>query len=100
MQAPLLISKKILFPVAIFGLVFSFITLTFDVAPLGLPSEAGAFLTYLAVLCSFATVLILIVDVFKNNLHARYLWTLAFLLTGCFAGLYYLLNREKLVTQP
>lgn len=99
MNSPLLISKNALIPVALFGLIFTFITVTFDVAPLAIPSEAGGFLTYLAVLCSFVTVVTLIIDVFKNNLHSRYLWTLSFLLTGCFAGLYYLLKRDKFVVQ-
>jgi hypothetical protein len=95
MNSPLLIPKNILIPVAIFGLLFTVFFVTFDLSSLGIPLEASKLLIYLGMACNFFTVIILIVDVFKNNVSTKYLWTLAFLLTGCFAGLYYLLNREK-----
>ena len=99
MNARLLISKNILIPIAVYGFVFTFITITFDVTPLKIPAAFGSFLTYLAVMCSFVTVFVLMIDVFKNNLQSRYLWTLGFLVSGCFAGLYYLLKRDRLIPQ-
>ena len=97
MKAPLLLPKNLLYPVALFGLIFSIITVSFDFTNYGISLEAGKFLTYFAILCSFVTVVVLIVDVFKNNLSSKYLWTLAFLISGCIAGLYYLMNREKYI---
>lgn len=95
MNSQLFIPKNILFPVAIFGLLFTVFSVTIDLTSLGLPMETSKLLIYLGITCNFFTVIILIVDVFKNHLSSRYLWTLAFLLSGCFAGLYYLINREK-----
>lgn len=95
MNSSLLIPKNILLPLAIIGLLFTVFSVTIDLSSLGLPIETSKLLIYLGVACNFITVIILIVDVFKNNLSSKYLWTLAFLLSGCFAGLYFLLNREK-----
>ena len=95
MKSPLIISKNILFPIALFGLVFTLFSVTFDLTHFRIPRQAGNAFTYLALICSFITVIVLIIDVFKNNLSTKYLWTLGFLLTGCIAGLYYLMNRDK-----
>lgn len=95
MNSHLLIPKNILLPIAIFGLLFTVFSVTFDLSSLGIPVNSSKILIYLGMACNFLTVIIVIIDVFKNNLSSKYLWTLAFLLTGCFAGLYYLLNREK-----
>ena len=97
MNSNLLFPKNILVPIAIFGLLFTVFSVTFYLSSLGIPVEASKILIYLGMACNFITAIILIVDVFKNSISAKYLWTLAFLLTGCFAGLYYLLNREKWV---
>ncbi|MCP2039099.1 hypothetical protein [Chryseobacterium sp. HSC-36S06] len=99
MKKDLLISKNVLFPVAVFGLIFTVCTITFDLTPFGLPLEAGKILTYTAVLCNFVTVIVLIVDVFKNNLSTKYLWTLGFLFSGCIAGVYYLLKRDSYLSK-
>ncbi|MBU4537283.1 MAG: hypothetical protein L6264_12200 [Weeksellaceae bacterium] len=95
MKNDLLISKNILFPAAVFGLIFTVCTINFDLTSVGLPLEAGKILTYTALLCNFITVIVLIVDVFKNNLSTKYLWTLGLLFFGCLTGVYYLLKRDS-----
>ncbi|KMQ71758.1 hypothetical protein [Chryseobacterium koreense] len=93
MTSDLLVSKNMLYPIALFGLIFGIVTVTFDLRSLGIPLAMGMVLPFLALICNFITVAVLIVDVFKNNLSAKYLWTLAFLFAGCIAGVFYLMNR-------
>lgn len=99
MKQELLIPKNILFPVAVFGLIFTVCTINIDLTSFGLPLEAGKILTYTALLCNFITVIVLIVDVFKNNLSTKYLWTLGFLFSGCIGGVYYLLKRDSFLSK-
>lgn len=99
MKNNLLLPKNILLLIAIVGLLFTVFSVTIDLSSLGLPIETSKLLIYVGMACNFITVIVLIVDVFKNNLSSKYLWTLGFLLTGCFAGLYYLINREKFLSQ-
>ncbi|UOE40656.1 hypothetical protein MTP09_12220 [Chryseobacterium suipulveris] len=97
MEFPLIIQKNKLYPIALIGLIFTLFTITIDLTSLGVPKEFGSVFPVLGLAATFITVVVLIVDVFKNNFSSKYLWTLGFLLTGCIAGLYYLMNREKLM---
>ena len=99
MNSDLLLPKKVLFPVALFGLILGMFTITFDFNAFGIPEEVGKILPYLALICNFTTVVVLLIDIFRNNLSTKYLWSLGFLLTGCLAGLYYLMNRDKYLNE-
>lgn len=91
----LLVSKNIIYAIALLGLIFGVFTVTIDLTNLGIRLEVGKILPFLVLICNFITAVVLIVDVFKNNLSAKYLWTIGFLLTGCVAGVFYLMNRER-----
>ena len=95
MKSDLLIPKNILLPIALAGFIFTFFTITFDLTMYGISLETGRILIYLGIVCNFITAIVLIIDVFKNEISAKFLWTLAFLFLGGIAGLYYLLNRDK-----
>lgn len=99
MKTKLLIPQNILFPIALFGAIFTVFTLSFDLTNFGIPLAAGKFVTLIAVLCSFITAVVLIIDVFKNNVPAKYLWTLGLLFTGGIVGVIYLMNRNKYVIE-
>lgn len=98
MNHKLLLPQNILFPIAVLGLLFGFFTISVDLTHLGIPLAASQLFMYVGLICNFVTVVVLIIDVFKNNVSGKYLWTLAFLLLGCISGLYYLMNREKYTT--
>lgn len=95
MNNKLLIPAEKLYFIALFGVVFSVITVSFDASVFGLPPVVGNLLTGLALLCSFVTVVVLIIDVFKNNVAGKYLWTLGFLFTAGITGLFYLRSRSR-----
>ncbi len=97
MRHQLPLPRNILFPIAVSGLFFTLFTIGIDMTHLGIPLAAGRFFEWVGLIASFITVVVLIVDVFKNNVNGKYLWTLAFLLLGCMSGLYYLMNRKKWV---
>ena len=95
MKTKLLIAANTLIPLALFSAVFTVFTITIDVTSFGIPLEIGRSITYFALLCSFLVALVLIVDVFKNNIPGKYLWTLGFLLSGGITGIFYLRSRSK-----
>ena len=99
MKTRLLIPQNILYPLALFGAVFTVITLTFDLSDWGISLETGKFLTYIALLCSFLVALVFIYDVFKNDIPGKYLWTFGFLISGGITGLFYLRSRPKYLAQ-
>jgi len=99
MKTKLLIPADFLLILALFGAIFTFFTISFDLTNFGIPLEAGKFITYIALLCSFIVALILIADVFKNNVPRKYLWTLGFLLSGGITGIFYLRSRNKYIMQ-
>lgn len=96
MKSNLLIPADLLFYIALFGAIFSIFTVSFDLTSLGIPLVAGNFLMYIALLCNFVVAILLIIDVFRNNLSTKYLWTLGFLLTAGIAGVIYLRRRDYL----
>ena len=99
MKTKLLIPANILIPLALFGAIFTIFTVSFDLTSFGIPLAAGKFLTYIAFLCSFLVALVLISDVFRNNIPGKYLWTLGFLISGGITGLFYLRSRPKYFVQ-
>lgn len=99
MKNELLIPKNILYPIAVFGIILTVFTVSFDLTSLGISLEAGKILTYIALLCNFITAAVLIIDVFKNNNAAKFLWALAFLFFGSLAGYIYLRKRDGNVSK-
>ena len=90
MKTNLLIPENTLFLLALFSAIFTVFTITIDVTSFGIPLEFGRFITYIALLCGFLVAVVLIVDVFRNDISAKYLWTLGFLISGGITGLFYL----------
>lgn len=95
MKTKLIIPVNILIPLALFGAILTIFTVSFDLTTIGIPLEVGNFLTYIAFLCSFLVALVLISDVFRNNIQGKYFWTLGFLISGGITGLFYLRSRPK-----
>lgn len=95
MKTPLLIPQNILFPIAIFGLVFTLFSLTINLEHLGIPIDIGIVLICAGLFANFMVSVVLIIDVFKNNLSTKFIWTVSFLFVGCLSGLFYLRNRDR-----
>ena len=95
MKTNLLIPENTLFLLALFSAIFTVFTITIDVTSFGIPLEFGRFITYIALLCGFLVAVVLIVDVFRNDIFAKYLWTLGFLISGGITRLFYLRSRSK-----
>ena len=94
MKNELLIPKNILFALIAFGFLFNFSALSFDFEKMGIPLEVSNVLISLGLISSFIATIILIVDVFKNNVNAKYIWTVAFLFSGGLIGFFYLRSRD------
>ena len=94
MKKELLLPKNILYTLIAIGFLFNFFRVSFDLRSLGIPLMVGNFLSYVGLLASFVATVVLIVDVFKNNINARYLWTLGFLFSGGLMGFFYLRSRD------
>ncbi len=95
MKTQLLIPVRILYLLAIFGCVFSVVTVSFNMEFLHLPFGGNNILGLMALFCNFIVSFVLIVDVFRNNLDGKYLWTLGFLFPGGIIALFYFAKREK-----
>lgn len=95
----LMISKNILYPLAVFGLIFMVFAVTIDFTSFNMPVDIKLILIYAGLFANFFTAVILIIDVFKNNLSTKYIWTLSFLLVGSLSGLFYLKNRKYYLNQ-
>lgn len=94
MNSKLLIPQNILYPVAIFGLIFTVFSVTLNLESCGIPFDLGLVLIYAGLIANFLATVVLIIDVFKNNLSTRFLWTMSFLFLGSLSGLFYLKNRN------
>lgn len=99
MTTNLLISKNLLFPLIIFGFLFTFFSITFDVSAFGIPLVFGKILQILGLIANFIVAIVLIVDVFKNTVSAKYLWTFGFLIFAPIVGYFYVRNRESYLPQ-
>lgn len=94
MKKELLLSKNSLFSLILVGFLFSFFTLTFDLTNFGISLEAGNFFITIGMLASFIASVVLIIDVFKNDVNGKYLWTLAFFMSSGLLGFFYLRSRD------
>lgn len=99
MKSKLLLPENILFPLIIFGFLFTFFSITFDVSAFGIPLVFGKILQIIGLLANFIVAIVLIVDVFKNNVSAKYLWTFGFLIFAPIVGYFYVRNRESYLPQ-
>lgn len=95
MITKLLIRENILIPLMMIGLLFTFFSVSFDPASFGIPLAAGKVLQIFGLIANFIVAMVLIVDVFKNNVSAKYLWTFGFLIFAPIVGYFYVRNRES-----
>ena len=94
MKNELLIPKNILLTLIALGFLFNFSALSFDFERLGIPLMIANILLFVGLFASFIATIILIVDLFKNNINGKYLWTVAFLFSGGLIGFFYLRSRD------
>ncbi len=99
MKSKLLLPENILFPLIVFGFLFTFFSITFDVSAFGIPLVFGKILQVIGLVANFVVAIVLIVDVFKNNVSAKYLWTFGFLIFAPIVGYFYVRNRESYLPQ-
>ena len=98
MNKALIITENILYPLIMAGLTLVTFPLIFNLEIIGLTETAETMLIIIGLLANFIASVVLIVDVFKNNLSLKYFWTLSFLFLGGLAGFVYLRNREQYLT--
>lgn len=94
MKNELLLPRNILYILIALGFFFNFFQISFDITTAGIPLLIGDILVYLGLLASFIATVVLIIDVFKNNVNGKYLWTLGFLFSGGLIGFFYLRSRD------
>lgn len=99
MKSKLLLPENMLFPLIVFGFLFTFFSITFDVSAFGIPLVFGKILQVIGLVANFIVAIVLIVDVFKNNVSAKYLWTFGFLIFAPIVGYFYVRNRESYLPQ-
>ena len=94
MKNELLIPKNILLTLIAVGFLFNFSAISFDLESMGIPLMVGNILAFVGLVASFIATVVLIVDVFKNNINGKYLWTVAFLFSGGLIGFFYVRSRD------
>jgi len=99
MKSKLLLPENMLFPLIVFGFLFTFFSITFDVSAFGIPLVFGKILQIIGLIANFIVAIVLIVDVFKNNVSAKYIWTFGFLIFAPIVGYFYVRNRESYLPQ-
>ena len=97
MRKDLFIPVDGVYSLLLIAFIFGFFNITFDLTAVGLPLEAGRILLYIGIMAGFIASLILIIDVFSNDVNGKYLWTLAILLSGGIFGFFYLRSRDEYV---
>ncbi|WP_226063185.1 hypothetical protein [Kaistella polysaccharea] len=94
MKTDLLLPENMLYSIILFGLIFVSFPLVFDLSQIGISSDMEIVFISLGLFANFIASVLLIIDVFKNNLSLKYFWTLSFLFLGGIAGFVYIRNRE------
>lgn len=94
MKKELLLPKSILYVLTLLSFVFVFFNITFDFSNFGFSLEVNKILKFVGLLASFIVSVVVIIDVFKNDVNGKYLWTLAFLMSAGLLGYFYLRNRD------
>ena len=94
MRKALLVPQNALYVLILLSFIFTFFKITFDFTSFGIPLEWGKILIFVGLAASFIVSVVLIVDVFKNNVNGKYLWTLAFFMSAGLLGYFYLRSRD------
>ena len=99
MRKELLVPQNALYLLILLSFVFTFFNITFDIASFGVPLKWGRILVDVGLTASFVVSVVLIVDVFKNNVNGKYLWTLAFFMSAGLLGYFYLRSRDHYLSR-
>lgn len=94
MRKELLVPQNALYLLILLSFIFTFFNITVDIASVGIPLEWARILVVVGLAASFVVSVVLIVDVFKNNVNGKYLWTLAFFMSAGLLGYFYLKSRD------
>ncbi|WP_373709878.1 hypothetical protein [Kaistella sp.] len=99
MRKELLVPQNALYLLILLSFIFTFFNITFDITSVGIPLEWGRILVVVGLVASFVVSVVLIVDVFKNDVNGKYLWTLAFLMSAGLLGYFYLRSRDHYLSR-
>ena len=99
MRKELLVPQNALYVLILLSFIFTFFNITLDITSFGIPLEWGRILVVIGLAASFVVSVVLIVDVFKNNVNGKYLWTLAFFMSAGLLGYFYLRSRDHYLSR-
>lgn len=99
MRKELLVPQNALYVLILLSFIFIFFNITFDFTSFGIPLEWGRILILVGLAASFIVSVVLIVDVFKNDVNGKYLWTLAFFMSAGLLGYFYLRSRDHYLSR-
>ena len=99
MRKELLVPQNALYALILLSFIFTFFNFTFDIASFGIPLEWGRILIVVGLAASFVVSVVLIVDVFKNDVNGKYLWTLALFMSAGLLGYFYLRSRDHYLSR-
>ena len=99
MRKELLVPQNALYVLILLSFIFAFFNITLDIASVGIPLEWGRILVVVGLTASFVVSVVLIVDVFKNDVNGKYLWTLAFFMSAGLLGYFYLRSRDHYLSR-
>ena len=99
MRKELLVPQNALYLLILLSFIFTFLNITFDITSVGIPLEWGRILVVVGLAASFVVSVVLIVDVFKNDVNGKYLWTLAFFMSVGLLGYFYLRSRDHYLSR-
>ncbi len=99
MRKELLVPQKSLYLLILLSFIFTFFNITLDITSVGIPLEWGRILVVIGLAASFVVSVVLIVDVFKNDVNGKYLWTLAFFMSAGLLGYFYLRSRDHYLSR-
>ena len=99
MRKELLVPQNALYLLILLSFIFTFLNITFDITSVGIPLEWGRILVVVGLAASFVVSVVLIVDVFKNDVNGKYLWTLAFFMSAGLLGYFYLRSRDHYLSR-
>ena len=99
MRKELLVPQNSLYLLILLSFIFTFFKITLDITSVGIPLEWGRILVVVGLTASFVVSVVLIVDVFKNDVNGKYLWTLAFFMSAGLLGYFYLRSRDHYLSR-
>ena len=99
MRKELLVPQNALYLLILLSFIFTFFNITLDITSVGIPVEWCRILIVVGLAASFVVSVVLIVDVFKNDVNGKYLWTLAFLMSAGLLGYFYLRSRDHYLSR-